>query len=127
MRYVKHNALAGRGDDLVRFEDYAVFAPKWCDDVANVRMHETTRERPVDRFQRERSLLRALPTIPFDTDKIVPAVANPHVRIEFDADRYSVPPHLTRETVAVYTDDGEVRIVYQGQVVAQHSRCYERR
>ena len=27
VRYVKHNALAGRGEELVRFEDYLAFAP----------------------------------------------------------------------------------------------------
>ena len=58
----------------IRFEDYLALAPMWRDQVANVRMHEATRERPMDRFQRERSLLRALPAIPFDTDEIVPAV-----------------------------------------------------
>ena len=68
--------------------------PVWRDQVANVRMHETTRERPVDRFQQERSLLRALPAIPFDTDEVVPAVVSPHARIEFDGNRYSVPPQL---------------------------------
>jgi transposase len=127
VRYVKHNALAGRGDELVHFEDYVAFAPKWRDDMANLRLHETTRERPVDRFQRERSLLRALPSIPFDTDEIVPAVVSPHARIEFDANRYSLPPHLARQTVAVHADDREVRVVHQGQVVARHSRSYERR
>ena len=64
VRYVKHNALAGRSDELVRFEDYVAFAPRWRDEIANVRMHETTRERPIDRFQQERSLLRALPRTP---------------------------------------------------------------
>jgi transposase len=127
VRYVKRNALAGRGDELVRFEDYVAFAPRWRDDVANIRLHETTRERPVDRFQQERPLLRALPTIPFDTDEIVPAVVSPHARIEFDANRYSVPPHLVRQTVTVRADGHEVRIVHQGQVVARHVRCYERR
>ena len=38
MRYVKHNALAGRGDELVRFEDYVAFAPRWRDEIANVRI-----------------------------------------------------------------------------------------
>jgi transposase len=127
VRYVKRNALAGRADELVRFEDYVAFAPRWRDDVANVRLHETTRERPIDRFQHERSLLRALPAIPFDTDEIVPAVVSPHARIEFDANRYSVPPHLARQTVTVRADGQEVRIVHQGQVVAQHVRCYQRR
>ena len=76
VRYVKHNALAGRGEELTRFEDYLALAPLWRDQVANVRMHETTRERPIDRFQRERSLLRPLPAIPFDTDEVVPAVVS---------------------------------------------------
>jgi hypothetical protein len=127
VRYVKRNALAGRSDELVCFENYVAFAPRWRDEIANVRTHETTRERPVDRFQQERSLLRALPTIPFDTDEIVPAVVSPHARIEFDANRYSVPPHLVRQTVTIRADGREVRIVHQGQVVAQHARCYERR
>jgi transposase len=127
VRYVKHNALAGRSDELVRFEDYVGFAPRWRDQIANVRIHETTRERPVDRFQKERSQLRVLPTIPFDTDEIAPAVVSPHARVKFDANRYSVPPHLTRKTVTIRADSHEVRIVHQGQIVARHSRCYERR
>jgi transposase len=127
VRYVKRNALAGRGDELVCFEDYIAFAPRWRDEIANVRTHETTRERPIDRFQQERSLLRALPRIPFDTDEIVPAVVSPHSRVEFDANRYSVPPHLARQTVTIRADGHEVRILDQGQLVARHARCYQRR
>src|SRR6516165_385161 len=127
VRYVKRNALAGRSDELVRFEDHVAFAPRWRDEIANVRTHETTRERPLDRFQRERSLLRTLPTIPFDTDEIVPAVVSPHARVKFDANRYSVPPHLARQTVTIRADGQEVGIVHQGQIVARHPRCYQRR
>ena len=58
MRYVKHNALAGRGEELTRFEDYLALAAWWRDQVANVRMHETTRERPIDRFE-QRALAAA--------------------------------------------------------------------
>src|SRR5207244_4324903 len=58
VRYVKHNALAGRADELTRFEDYLALAPYWRDQVANLRQHETTHERPLDRFQQERALLR---------------------------------------------------------------------
>jgi transposase len=126
VRYVKHNALAGRADELVRFEDYLAFAPVWRDQVANVRIHETTRERPVDRVQRERSQLRALPTIPYDTDEIVPAVVTPHARIEFDGNRYSVPPTLARRPVSIRADRDEVRILHQGHLAAQHVRSYQR-
>jgi len=126
VRYVKHNALAGRSEELPRFEHYLALAPQWRDQVANVRMHETTRERPVDRFQQERSLLRALPAIPFDTDLIVPAVVNPHARIEFDGNRYSVPPRFARQTITVRATRDEVRVLHEGQVVAHHLRCYQR-
>jgi transposase len=127
VRYVKHNALAGRADELIRFEDYLAFAPVWRDQVANVRIHETTRERPVDRAQRERSLLRTLPAIPYDTDEIVPAVVTPHARIEFDGNRYSVPPNLARRPVSIRADRDEVRILQQGHLAAQHVRSYQRR
>ena len=43
VRYIKHNALAGRSDELIRFEDYLAFAPVWRDQIVNVRVHETTR------------------------------------------------------------------------------------
>ena len=126
VRYVKHNALAGRAEELTRFEDYLALAPLWRDQVANVRMHETTRERPIDRFQQERSLLRPLPAIPFDTDEVVPAVVNPHARIEFDGNRYSAPPQFVRQPVTIRASRDEIRVLHEGQVVAQHVRCYER-
>ena len=126
VRYVKRNALAGRGEELARFEDYLAFAPRWRDQVANVRIHATTRERPVDRFQQERPLLRPLPAVPFDTDEVVPAVVSPHARIEFDGNRYSVPPRVARQTVTVRANRDLVRVLHEGQVIAQHPRCYQR-
>jgi transposase len=127
VRYVKHNALAGRGEELTCFEDYLALAPLWRDQVANVRMHETTRERPIDRFERERPLLRPLPTIPFDTDEVVPAVVTPHARIEFDGNRYSTPPQFVRRPVTIRAGGDEIRVLHEGQVVARHVRSYERR
>jgi transposase len=126
VRYVKQNALAGRAEELTHFEDYLALAPRWLDQVANARIHETTRERPVDRLQNERSLLRKLPAVPFNTDEVVPAVVTPHARIEFDGNRYSTPPGLTRRPVTIRASRDELRVLHEGQVVAQHVRCYER-
>jgi transposase len=126
VRYVKHNALVGRGEELIRFEDYLALAPLWRDQVANVRLHEATRERPVDRFGRERPLLRPLPTIPFDTDEVVPAVVSPHARVEFDGNRYSTPPELARRSVTIRASRDTIRVLHEGQVLAQHVRCHQR-
>ena len=127
VRYVKGNALQGRDDELTCWEDYGKLAEYWRDQVANVRVHETTRERPVDRFDQEQSLLRALPPTDFDTDEIVPAVVSSHARVRFDSNRYSVPPKLARKTVLVRADPARIRVLYQGEQVARHARCFERR
>ena len=127
VRYVKHNALAGRTNELLRFEDYLALAIHWRDDVANLRIHETTRERPLDRFQQERGLLRPLPSIPYDTDEIAPAIVSPHARIEFDGNRYSTPPQFARRPITVRANRDELRLLHEGQPIARHVRCYERR
>ncbi len=127
VRYVKHNALAGRADQLLRFEDYLALAPYWRDQVANLRLHETTHERPLDRFEQERALLRPLPAIPFDTDEVVPAIVRPQALIKFDGNRYSAPPSLIRKPITIRANRDEVRLLHQGQVVAQHVRSYQRR
>ena len=126
VRYVKHNALAGRAEQLLRFEDYLALAPSWRDQVANRRIHATTHERPMDRFQQERPLLRPLPALPFDTDEVVPAVVSPHARIAFDSNRYSVPPQFVRKPLTVRANRDELRLLHEGHVVAQHVRSYER-
>ena len=126
VRYVKHNALAGRADELLRFEDYLALAPYWRDEVANLRVHETTRERPSERFQQERGLLRRLPAIPFDSDEVVPAVVSPHARVAFDGNRYSAPPPFVRKSLTIRASRDELRLLHEGQVVAQHVRSYER-
>jgi hypothetical protein len=95
--------------------------------VANRRQHETTHERPIDRFEQERALLRPLPALPFDTDEVVPVVVSPHARIKFDGNRYSAPPSLVRKPLTLRANRDEVRLLHEGQVVAQHVRSYQRR
>jgi transposase len=126
VRYVKHNALQGRDEELACWEDYAKFATYWLNEVANVRIHHTTKERPVDRLEKESDRLRPLPKLPLDTDEIVSAVVTPHARIKFEGNRYSVPPDLARKTVMIRASAEQVRIFYQGCEIACHERCYER-
>jgi transposase len=127
VRYIKRNALAGRAEELTCWEDYGPFAVYWRDQVANVRLHETTRQRPVDRYQQERHLLRPLPAAPYDTDELVSVVVSSHAHVRFEGNRYSVPPRLARQTALLRASATQVRISYQGQEVACHDRCYDRR
>ncbi|MCZ6651713.1 MAG: IS21 family transposase [Planctomycetota bacterium] len=126
VRYVKRNALQGRDEELTCWEDYSRLATYWRDEVANVRIHRATGEHPVDRFGQERATLRPLSAVRFDTDETVSVVVNSHARVKFDSNRYSVPPKLVRKTALLRADASQVRIIYQGQEIACHARCYER-
>lgn len=126
VRYVKHNALQGRGEMLVRWEDYGQLASTWRDEVANIRLHQTTKQRPIDRFQQERGLLRPLPGHCFDTDEVVSAIVSSHARVKFDGNRYSVPPGLAGKTAVLRANATHVRVVFEGAEVACHPRSYER-
>lgn len=127
VRYIKRNALQGRDEELTCWEDYGRLAITWRDEVANVRCHHTTGERPIDRFQQERQHLRSLPALAFDTDEVVPAVVSSHARIHFDGNRYSVPPQLVDKTVMVRANARELWVISEGVEVARHARSYDRR
>lgn len=42
--------------------------------------------------QKEKAHLRPLPKIPFDTAEVVMTQVRPSARIDFDGNRYSLPP-----------------------------------
>jgi transposase len=126
VRYVKRNALQGRDEELTQFKNYVQLAQTWRDEVANVRLHQTTKERPVDRFTRERELLRPLPAHTFDTDEVVSAIVSSHARIHFDGNRYSVPPQWAGRTILLRANATQLRVIAQGEPVACHDRSYDR-
>ena len=126
VRYIKGNALAGRQEELVTWADYGCFAPHWRDETANVRIHATTRERPIDRFEKERGCLRPLPPFPFNTDEMVSVKVSSHARVHYDGNRYSVPPELVGKLALLRANAAEVRIEYQGREMARHTRSYEK-
>jgi len=127
VRYVKGNALAGRTEELSTFQDYQRLAVYWREEIANVRNHDTTGERPVDRLEKARDKLRPLPAIPYDTDEIRSAVVTPHARVRFDANRYSVPPDYVRKPVVIRADDKRVRVFHFASEIASHARSYEKK
>jgi transposase len=126
VRYVKRNALQGRDEELTCWEDYLRLAVYWRDEVANVRIHDTTKERPVDRFEKERHVLRPLPPHGFDADELVSVTVTSHARVKFDGNRYSVPPDMIGKKVLLRASDKHVRVMHQDREVACHQRCYER-
>jgi transposase len=124
VKYVKRNALAGRS-----FETFAALEAhlaSWMDE-ADRRIHGTTHEMPIERFQREESAaLRTLPerALPTRQRRLVRRVANDSF-VDVDTIRYSVPHRLVRDRVSVHVGEIEVKIFHGTTLVATHRRSFE--
>jgi len=100
-------------------------ADHWRDQVANVRIHQTTGERPLERFQPDR--LRPLPkALPDVRETACPRVSKDFA-IPFDANYYTVPPWAVSRRVTVKATLDQVYIYHLDQLIATHHRTWERR
>jgi len=91
--YIEHNFLAGR--EFEDMEDLNQKADAWRANTANVRIHGTLRERPMDRLQRERPYLIALPqrlseTVYKEVDRLI----HTDFCVAVNTNRYSANPNL---------------------------------
>lgn len=122
--YVKKNFLNGL--DIADFRAVNPAAKYWLESIANVRIHGETHERPMDRFQTEKSALSPLPAMPYDVGTIHLVRASNRFRVTLDTNRYSVPSEYasTRLILKAYPD--HLVVYHQDKLIAGHVRCYDR-
>jgi len=125
IQYIKKSFLEGR--TFTDLDDLNAQLAIWLAEVANVRIHGTTRERPVDRLEEDRRAMLPLPGVgSFPSTIVQKRLADHDGRISFRGVRYSVDPSIltgrrgTPVDVHVGTDD-ILRIFHEGRLVAQHS------
>jgi len=122
--YVKKNLLAG-----LELTDFAALPPQatlWVDTVANVRMHESTHQRPIDRFEDERAHLGRLNPAGFDLARVCLVRANPQFRVALDSNHYSVPSRCAGQRLTLKAHADRVCIYERDQLVARHTRSMDR-
>jgi transposase len=125
--YVKRNAIAGHG--FASSEELQAHLARWMREVADVRVHGTTAEPPLDRFERDerRTLAPLAAKAPFLQVRELSRRVHTDACIELDTNRYSVPWKLIGETVTVVVAERQVRVLYAGQDVACHAQNAGRR
>lgn len=125
--YVKRNAIAGH--TFASLDALQAHLDRWVREVADVRVHGTTGQPPIERFERdERRALRPLPNkAPFLQVRELVRRVHTDACIELDTNRYSVPWKLIGEQVSVVVADREVQVLYAGQEVARHAQSPLRR
>ena len=124
--YVKGNFWAGRY--FADFDDLTQQGQSWLTGIANVRIHGTLRQRPVDRFQEEQAHLMPLPKERFDTDWVLYPKVRKDCVVRVDTNDYSVPWEYARQPLEVRVDERWVRCLalQSGNEIARHLRCYGR-
>ena len=125
--YVKRNAIAGR-----TFASWAALEAHlsgWLRTVADVRIHGTTGEPPLERFQRaEADALRPLNgRPPFHWTRELTRRVHADGCVEVDTHHYSVPWRLIGETVTVHIVGESLRVRRAGIEVARHALGVGRR
>lgn len=87
----------------------------WLQNVADVRVHRETKQRPIDRYAEERPHLIGLPAQPYDTALVVYRVVNVEGFIAYQQNSYAVPWRWIGESLPVRVTEEEL-IVYTPQV-----------
>jgi len=121
--YVEKNLLNGRQfRSLEHLNDVTAW---WLENVADVRVHRTTKQRPVDRHGQEQPHLIPLPEQPYEVAEMVYRTVDVEGFISWRQNRYSVPWQATRpgQMLPVKITEGEV-IIYGTQIeeIARHRR-----
>ncbi|MBV8413621.1 MAG: IS21 family transposase [Verrucomicrobia bacterium] len=118
--YVKSNAIAGRR--FASWSELEAHLENWTREVADMRVHGTTGETPIERFSRdEAKALRPLTgTPPFISARDLVRRVGADCAIEVDGNAYSVPWQLIGERVRVTVGGGSVRVLHAGREVAVH-------
>lgn len=126
VKYLKNNPLKARDGESL--PDVQAALAHWNRDVASLRVHGTTRRRPLDLFNEvERAALRPLPAEQPEPAIWKKARVHPDVHVAFRDRLYSVPWQLTHAVVWLRAAGSVVEVFHDDRLVATHRRHGPRR
>jgi hypothetical protein len=119
--YVKKNFFAG--ETFISLEDCQERAIDWCSNIAGLRIHGTTRQKPLDLFEdSEKEKLAAYDQKRYDTPYFASPTVHTDHHISFKKSLYSLPTKYIGKTVDVRGDSALVRIYFKEELVKTHPR-----
>lgn len=122
VRYVKSSFVAPRDLDALGLDGARRELEVWLREIADARIHGTTRQRPIDLFDREeRAALKQLPPVRFEIVVWKRARVHPDAHVVFEKRMYSVPFRLIGRHVDIRVKGNSIAIFADDERVATHS------
>ena len=132
----------GKVERLIRFIRESFFAARAFVSLENLNaqlddwIHTIAHRRPVpgdpdktlvaDALEQERPRLVPLPAHPMACDLTRAVVSGKTPYVRFDGNDYSIPHSLVRTPLTLVASEAQVRIADGAELVACHTRCYDR-
>jgi transposase len=123
VKYLRRNFMPLRS--FTDLEDVQHQALTWLGTVANVRIHQTTGQRPVDRFDKVK--LHPLPEHLPETRETQSLLVHKDFAVRFDGNTYTAPPWAIGKTAVVKADTAFVSLYLDDKRIAVHPRCWKRK
>ncbi len=122
--YIENNFLAGR--TFKDLSDLNRQLTQWCAQTANIKEKRSLKMSPQTALTAERPYLKALPPhlppVYVSSTRLVDARGY----INLETNRYSVPQRYICKRVLVHKYPEQVRIYFDGKLIAEHPRFLER-
>lgn len=128
VKYVRRNFVCGLlGREPSCLMDFNTELRQWVDQVANQRVHGTTREQVLTRWDGDQFSMRPLdgrPPYPYSDEELRRVARDAYV--SWQASRYSVPWPYAGKEVWVRERGNQMEVLYGGQRIAVHDRAAQR-
>lgn len=125
VQYVKRNALAGR--EFGTWAEMEAHLVWWMREVADCRVHKTTKMAPSERFKEEQAKLTPLSgQKPYVCPETSSRVVKTDTTVDYQGNSYSVPYRHIGKSAEVTAKGGKIEIKVLGQVVAIHDAAKAR-
>lgn len=126
IRYIRTSFFAAR--EFCDIQDLNRQAVQWSRELSAARRWQDDDRTTVGaQFEYERERLRTLPPTPHEVSARLQVRVGRTPFVRFDTNDYSVPSAHVRRTVTVLADPDRVRVVVEGEMVADHARSFDRR
>jgi transposase len=123
IKYLRRNFMPLREfNDLTDLQTQVL---DWLDQVANVRNHQTTGERPLDRSKSVK--LRPIPSLikgPMETSH---PLVHKDFAIKFDSNSYTTPFWTIDKKLTLKADQHTIWIYHKNKQISSYPRCWERK